>query len=101
MTVNAVKGHEFDVAVLFVLNTLAESPAPGSDPDPKHGRWGNAGLVGMTRTRDLLLITWTKHNTLTSSAFAISRGRDPQHHVAYVARGLQVGGIHGQAVGDG
>ena len=62
MTVNAAKGHEFDVVVLFGLDTLAEPPAPGEDPDPKHGRWGNAGLVGMTRARDLLLVTWTKHN---------------------------------------
>jgi AAA domain len=62
MTVNAAKGHEFDVVVLFGLDTLAEPPAPGEDPDPKHGRWGNAGLVGMTRARDLLLVTWTRHN---------------------------------------
>ena len=62
MTINAAKGHEFDVVVLFGLDTLAEPPAPGKDPDPKHGRWGNAGLVGMTRARDLLLVTWTKHN---------------------------------------
>lgn len=62
MTVNAAKGHEFDVVVLFGLDTLAEPPAPGEDPDPRHGRWGNAGLVGMTRARDLLLVTWTKHN---------------------------------------
>ena len=62
MTVNAAKGHEFDVVVLFGLDTLAEPPAPGQDPDPRHGRWGNAGLVGMTRARDLLLVTWTKHN---------------------------------------
>jgi superfamily I DNA/RNA helicase len=62
MTVNAAKGYEFDVVVLFGLDTLAEPPAPDDDPDPKHGRWGNAGLVGMTRARDLLLITWTRHN---------------------------------------
>lgn len=61
MTVNAAKGYEFDVVVLFGLDALVDPPAPHEGPDPRHGRWGNAALVGMTRARDLLLITWTTH----------------------------------------
>lgn len=62
MTVHSAKGYEFDVVVLFGLEAL---PSPVGD-DPEHDREatrrGTVGLVGMTRARDLLLVTYTRDN---------------------------------------
>jgi superfamily I DNA/RNA helicase len=52
MTVHSAKGHEFDVVVLFGLETL---PSPSGD-DPERDRQAvqrsKVGFVGMTRARD-------------------------------------------------
>jgi len=61
MTVHAAKGHEFDVVVLFGLEALPDPLAPG-DSDQDGGQRGNVASVGMTRARDLLLVTWTRTN---------------------------------------
>jgi hypothetical protein len=62
MTVHSAKGYEFDVVVLFGLEAL---PSPvGDDPerDRETARRGTVGFVGMTRARDLLLVTYTRDN---------------------------------------
>ena len=56
MTVHASKGYEFDVVVLFGLETLP-SPTAGGQQAPDRGR---VGFVGMTRARDQLLVTYTR-----------------------------------------
>ncbi|WP_284466874.1 3'-5' exonuclease [Actinomadura madurae] len=60
MTVHSAKGYEFDVVVLFGLETLP-SPA-GEDPerDRQAAQRGKVGFVGMTRARDQLLVTYTR-----------------------------------------
>jgi len=61
MTVHGAKGYEFDVVVLFGLEALPDPLAPGHS-DQDGGQRGNVAFVGMTRARDLLLVTWTRTN---------------------------------------
>jgi UvrD-like helicase C-terminal domain/AAA domain len=61
MTVHGAKGYEFDVVVLFGLEAIPDPLAPGGR-DQDGGQRGNVAFVGMTRARDLLLVTWTRTN---------------------------------------
>lgn len=83
MTVHGAKGHEFDVAILFGLEALPESPEPGIAPNPKHGQRGNVAFVGMTRARDLLQITWTRPNPHLRRLDALAKSAEPPDVVAY------------------
>lgn len=62
MTVHGAKGYEFDVAVLFGLEALPDPLAPNEAADEEEGQRDNVAFVGMTRARDLLLVTWTRTN---------------------------------------
>jgi hypothetical protein len=59
MTVHSAKGHEFDVVVLFGLEAL---PNPATEWDDPAVSRASVGFVGMTRARDLLLVTYTRPN---------------------------------------
>jgi superfamily I DNA and RNA helicase len=83
MTVHGAKGHEFDVAILFGLEALPESPEPGVAPNLQHGQRGNVAFVGMTRARDLLQITWTRPNPYLRRLNTLAKSAEHPDVVAY------------------
>jgi hypothetical protein len=60
MTVHSAKGYEFDVVVLFGLETLPSPAGDDTERDRQAVQRGKVGFVGMTRARDQLLVTYTR-----------------------------------------
>ena len=66
MTAHSAKGYEFDVVFLMGLEQL---PSPDDDEGLKHGR---SALVGLTRAKDQVVITYSKENVYLNRLRSLS-----------------------------